>query len=191
MISETQFIDVFRVARHDWMNQLQLIKANLALNRLDRIDAIIDKIVKEAQSESHLSNLRAPKLASLLLLQKNTTNAIILHINVPPLSLDLSGLDDQITANLETLFNAIQASSGADQSIRVELAVTKFEEMVLGLELVMTTKGLNLSAFKESVSSLENWTFETTKIALLSEPEAEGIRLSVVFPLAEAENRTP
>jgi hypothetical protein len=55
----------------------------------------------------------------------------------------------------------------------------------------MTTKGLNLSAFKESVSSLENWTFETTKIALLSEPETEGIRLSVVFPLAEAENRTP
>jgi hypothetical protein len=168
------------------MNQLQLIKANLALNRLDRIDAIIDKIVKEAQSESHLSNLKAPKLASLLLLQKNTTNAIILHINVAPLSMDLSDLDDQITANLETLFNAIQTSSEAGQSIRVQFLLNKIEEKGLGLELIISSNGLKAAAFKESVSSIENWTFETTKLDMFNEPETDGIRLSVVFPLTGA-----
>jgi stage 0 sporulation protein B (sporulation initiation phosphotransferase) len=186
MISETQLIDVLRVARHDWMNQLQLIKANLALNRLDRIDVIIDKIVKEAQSESHLSNLKAPKFASLLILQKNTTNAIILHINVPPLSVDLSDLDDQITANLETLFNALLTSSEAEQSIRVELNLYKKEEAELCLELTFPSNGIEIEVFKGKVASLENGTCDRNGIALTSETEAEWIRFTFVFPIKKA-----
>jgi stage 0 sporulation protein B (sporulation initiation phosphotransferase) len=183
MISETQLIDVFRVARHDWMNQLQLIKANLALNRLDRIDAIIDKIVKEAQSESHLSNLKAPKLAAFLILQKNTTSAIILHINVAPLSVDLSDLDDQITINLETLFNALQTSSEVGQSIRVELNLYKKEETELCIELSFPSSGIEKESFKGKVASIENCSFVTNGTASTSKGEAEWIRCSFVFPL--------
>lgn len=183
MINETQLIDVFRVARHDWMNQLQLIKANLALNRLDRIDAIIDKIVKDAQSESHLSNLKAPKLASLLILEKNTTNAVILHINVDPLSLDLSDLDDQITTNLETLFNAIHMSSKAGQSVHVGFNLYLKEERDLCMELIFSSSGINEEVFNNKVASLENGKYETNETPLLNESEAGNIRFTFVFPL--------
>ncbi|WP_158598207.1 Spo0B C-terminal domain-containing protein [Falsibacillus albus] len=60
-------VEVLRHARHDWMNKLQLIKGNLALNRPERAQQIIEEIVLEAQQESRLSNLKLTKFATLLL----------------------------------------------------------------------------------------------------------------------------
>jgi stage 0 sporulation protein B (sporulation initiation phosphotransferase) len=63
-------VKVLRYARHDWLNKIQLIKGNLALNKLERAQAIIDEIVMEAQQEARLSNLNLPQFGALLL----TTN---------------------------------------------------------------------------------------------------------------------
>lgn len=67
MDKEWNMIEVLRHSRHDWLNKLQLIKGNLDLNRIDRVKAIIDEIVIEAQHETKLSNLHIPIFASLLL----------------------------------------------------------------------------------------------------------------------------
>ncbi|RDI44138.1 sporulation initiation phosphotransferase B [Falsibacillus pallidus] len=60
-------VEVLKHARHDWMNKLQLIKGNLALDRPERAKSIIDEIVLEAQQESRLSNLKLHRFASLLM----------------------------------------------------------------------------------------------------------------------------
>ncbi|KYD10886.1 sporulation initiation phosphotransferase B [Heyndrickxia sporothermodurans] len=60
-------VEVLRHARHDWMNQLQLIKGNIALNKLDNVNRIMDKMIVEAQQESRLSNLKLPHFAEILL----------------------------------------------------------------------------------------------------------------------------
>lgn len=60
-------VEVLRHARHDWLNKIQLIKGNLALNKVDRVKEIIDEIVIEAQQETKLSNLNIPQFASMLL----------------------------------------------------------------------------------------------------------------------------
>ncbi|MBU8879546.1 sporulation initiation phosphotransferase B [Bacillus sp. FJAT-29790] len=67
MNKDWNVIEVLRYARHDWLNKIQLIKGNLALNKMDRAKEIIDEIVMEAQAEAKLSNLNLPQFASLLL----------------------------------------------------------------------------------------------------------------------------
>lgn len=109
MISDQELVEVFRKTRHDWLNYLQLIKANLSLNRLDRIETLINQIVEESQNESNLSNLKAVKMTAFLLLQKSLNTNYQLHIHVDPMSLDLSEKDEEITTRLETLFYMVKA----------------------------------------------------------------------------------
>lgn len=60
-------IEVLRHARHDWLNQIQLIKGNISLNNIARVNEIIDEIVAESKHQSKLSNMNLPQFASLLL----------------------------------------------------------------------------------------------------------------------------
>ncbi|QFT90040.1 Sporulation initiation phosphotransferase B [Bacillus sp. THAF10] len=60
-------LEVLRHSRHDWLNRLQLIKANLSLGRFERVNNLIDEIVLEANHESSLTNLQAPAFAESLI----------------------------------------------------------------------------------------------------------------------------
>jgi stage 0 sporulation protein B (sporulation initiation phosphotransferase) len=60
-------VEILSHSRHDWLNKIQLIKGNLELNKIDRVRAIVDEIILEAQHEARLSNLNMPKLTELLL----------------------------------------------------------------------------------------------------------------------------
>lgn len=64
---EWDIVSLLRHARHDWLNQIQLIKGNLSLNHIDRANEIIDELIIEARHEAKLSNLHIPKLAEFLL----------------------------------------------------------------------------------------------------------------------------
>lgn len=60
-------VEVLRHARHDWMNKLQLIKGNLALNKIEQVERLMDEMVMDARQETRLSNLKLPKFAEILL----------------------------------------------------------------------------------------------------------------------------
>lgn len=67
MMENRTVVEMLRHARHDWMNQLQLIKGNLELNNVERAKEIIDDIIFLARQEAKLSNLKLPNLATLLI----------------------------------------------------------------------------------------------------------------------------
>ena len=60
-------VEILRHARHDWLNQLQLIKGNLELGKTNRAKEIIDELIIDARNESNLSNLGLDEFSSLLL----------------------------------------------------------------------------------------------------------------------------
>ncbi|MGG0738731.1 Spo0B C-terminal domain-containing protein [Niallia taxi] len=60
-------IEFLRHVRHDWLNKIQLIKGNMALNKTERVEEIIDDIILEAQQEAKLSNLELPAFAAKIL----------------------------------------------------------------------------------------------------------------------------
>ncbi|MBU8905479.1 Spo0B C-terminal domain-containing protein [Desertibacillus haloalkaliphilus] len=63
MSEKWDVLDLLSHTRHDWLNQIQLIKGNLALNRLDRVEEVINDIINQTRHESKLTNIGVPKLA--------------------------------------------------------------------------------------------------------------------------------
>ncbi|MFT9599036.1 Spo0B C-terminal domain-containing protein [Mesobacillus sp.] len=110
MKKEWDTIEVLRHARHDWMNQLQLIKGNLSLNKVDRAKEIIEEIIMEARQDAKLSNLHLPQFASTLLTCNWENHHFQLEYEVMD-SQNFHRLDDQLlTRWTEQLFDALNSS---------------------------------------------------------------------------------
>ncbi|MFD3449539.1 Spo0B C-terminal domain-containing protein [Microbacteriaceae bacterium 4G12] len=67
MTNKWTIVDALRHSRHDWLNRLQLIKANLSLGNVERVQELIDEFVGEAQQEARLMSLGMPLFSELLL----------------------------------------------------------------------------------------------------------------------------
>ncbi|UII55030.1 sporulation initiation phosphotransferase B [Cytobacillus spongiae] len=103
-------VEVLRHARHDWLNKIQLIKGNLALNKLDRVKTIIDEIVMEAQNDSKLSNLNSPHFATLLFTYNWESHSFQLEFEVLN-DLNQINLDDEkLTAWTTEFFSLLDTS---------------------------------------------------------------------------------
>ncbi|WP_460138192.1 Spo0B domain-containing protein, partial [Priestia megaterium] len=70
----------------DWLNKLQLIKGNLALNRLDRANEIIEEIVNESKHESKheskLTNINMRLFAGFVMTYHWNNHAVRLDVEV-------------------------------------------------------------------------------------------------------------
>lgn len=97
MDKEWNAVDILRHSRHDWLNKLQLIKGNLALERLDRVNEIIEEIIMDSKNESKLTNLKAPQLAALLMLFNWGERYFFLEFEILGDERNLSHLDEEIT----------------------------------------------------------------------------------------------
>ncbi|WP_458412362.1 Spo0B C-terminal domain-containing protein [Schinkia sp. CFF1] len=110
MKKEWNAIDILRHSRHDWLNKLQLIKGNIALDRLDRVNEIIEEIILESKNEAKLSNLKAPKLATLLMLFNWEEHHFFLEFEVIGDERNLSIYDDKVALWCYGFFNTLNES---------------------------------------------------------------------------------
>jgi stage 0 sporulation protein B (sporulation initiation phosphotransferase) len=125
MNNDWSTIDVLRHARHDWLNRLQLIKGNLALNKTERVKEIIEEIVIEAQQEAKLSNLKIPQFAALLLTYNWQSHFFQLEFEVLN-EIECLGLDDQLLADWTSSFfaclhTAVEAYYDNHLSVSIEM----------------------------------------------------------------------
>lgn len=79
---EMNAIELLRHARHDWMNKIQLIKGYLSLGNLERLEAVVNDIVKDAENDSRLSNINLPNLVSYILTYNWKPSTIVLKFDV-------------------------------------------------------------------------------------------------------------
>lgn len=96
MDNNKNFIDLLRHYRHDWLNVLQIIKGNIALNRLDRVENIINDIVIHTENESKLSNLQIPKVAYYFITYNWQNHSIHLDYEIIGDVVDLSEYEETI-----------------------------------------------------------------------------------------------
>ncbi|WP_059283185.1 Spo0B C-terminal domain-containing protein [Bacillus coahuilensis] len=82
MNKEWTIVEALRHARHDFMNDLQLIKGNLALGKHDRVNDIIKEMIHRAQGESALSSCRIPSVAEWILTYNWTSHPIHLEFEL-------------------------------------------------------------------------------------------------------------
>ncbi|WNS81833.1 Spo0B C-terminal domain-containing protein [Domibacillus sp. DTU_2020_1001157_1_SI_ALB_TIR_016] len=60
-------LKTLRHARHDWMNDIQIVKGYLSLNNIDAAARAADHIILKAVQESRLCNLGMPGMAELFM----------------------------------------------------------------------------------------------------------------------------
>ncbi|QCR33021.1 Spo0B domain-containing protein [Lysinibacillus sp. SGAir0095] len=64
--STLSVIDVLKFANHDYMNQLQLLKMNLDLGRVQEAKSIIEKFSEQSKTFSNINKLKLPKTVEWL-----------------------------------------------------------------------------------------------------------------------------
>ncbi|HEX7064153.1 MAG TPA: Spo0B C-terminal domain-containing protein [Bacillales bacterium] len=97
-------VELLRHSRHDWLNHIQLIKANLSLNRIDRVNEIIEEISAQSHNESKLTNLHIPNVAELLLTFNWNQHPYRLQFEVTGRERELSHFEPDLYAFLSDLF---------------------------------------------------------------------------------------
>jgi stage 0 sporulation protein B (sporulation initiation phosphotransferase) len=109
-MKEWNVVEVLRHSRHDWLNKLQLIKGNLALDRTERAKEIIEEIVIEAQNEAKLTNLQLNSLAGYLMTYNWGSHHFSLEYEVLGNTYNLSIYDEKIKNWCEQFFNVLDES---------------------------------------------------------------------------------
>ncbi|MCF6138086.1 Spo0B C-terminal domain-containing protein [Pseudalkalibacillus berkeleyi] len=123
-------VSLLRHARHDWLNQLQLIKGNLALDRTDRAKEIIDQVVQEAKNEAKVSNLKMPMLAELFLTYNWLQNQYRLDYEVIGTERDLSKYDQPLFEWTSCFLSEIEKHVVMDSEPHLMVTIQLFEDKV-------------------------------------------------------------
>ncbi|MGC4375825.1 Spo0B domain-containing protein [Fictibacillus sp. Mic-4] len=117
-------VEVLRHARHDWMNDLQLIKANLSLNRIERANEIIDEIIRSARNESNVMNLNTPELFEYLITFNWSKHPIDLKFQVDGKVRDLHTYEETLLNGCRLILSLLNshASMKTENKIRLTIA---------------------------------------------------------------------
>lgn len=122
-------LDVLRHSRHDWLNRIQLIKANMSLGRTERVNNLIDEIVLEANHESNLTNLYAPTFAEYLITFHWEPRLFSMEYEVIGQPVNLSKVDEILYKWISSLFTDLEnaVNKKADNHLFLSLHVEEAE----------------------------------------------------------------
>lgn len=129
MTNEWEPLELLRHSRHDWLNDIQIIKANLAMNRVERAKEAIETVTARAHSESKLTNLRMPGVAEMLLTFNWKAHFYHLQVEVIGKVKDLSHCERELSPFLEKLLE------------NVDQDVDRLEENQLLLTFLLNEEG--------------------------------------------------
>ena len=123
MNQKEEVIEALQYSRHDWLNRLQLIKGNIALKRIDRVEQLIDEITSQMRSESVLTSLSAVELTHLLLTYNWSANRFQLQyeLDIDPQRVMID--DKLVTSLLNRLFLKLNehCNECSDNLLKLEL----------------------------------------------------------------------
>ncbi|MGE8206093.1 Spo0B C-terminal domain-containing protein [Heyndrickxia sp. NPDC080065] len=121
-------VEVLRHARHDWMNKLQLIKGNIALEKLDNVERIMDDIILEAQQESRLSNLKLPRFAEILLTFNWESHPFQIEYEILDENGGLTVEDHMLSTWIQSFFHVLEEIVIPYQENNLFLSFERFHE---------------------------------------------------------------
>ncbi|MGG1575316.1 Spo0B C-terminal domain-containing protein [Fictibacillus sp. NRS-1165] len=117
-------LELLRHARHDWLNQLQLIKANLSMGRAERANEIIEEIILASRHESNLMNLKVPELAEYLITFNWLKHPIVLEAKVTGEIRDLSKAEKVLLEACQSLFGVMNRSVNPQAENRLVFTIS-------------------------------------------------------------------
>ncbi|WP_245796352.1 Spo0B domain-containing protein [Domibacillus antri] len=101
-------IEALRHARHDWMNDIQLIKGFLALNKIDEAARAADHIIVKAVQESKLCNLGMPGMAEMFITFNWEKHKFLLEFEIDDEMVIEKVDDEMVTGFFQSLFSLLE-----------------------------------------------------------------------------------
>ncbi|MCO7175591.1 Spo0B domain-containing protein [Sporolactobacillus kofuensis] len=124
MFNPKDEVDLLCSARHDFLNDLQLIKGYLFLKKPDKAEEIIGRVTQKLNQQSRLSHLHLPN-CSVYLMQYgwSSSHAFRLTYEVLGHEDNLAQYDDDLTEMFQQLFAFLEESSSpvGNNSVRIVL----------------------------------------------------------------------
>lgn len=121
-------IQAMRHARHDWMNQIQLIKGFMALGKLEDAERIIETAILQARQEAHLCNLRLPNFAEKLLTFNWEERSFQLEYEVLDHETSVNIQDEWLSEWIDSLFYLIERHIKQYGDNLLSLSIDKADE---------------------------------------------------------------
>ncbi len=145
MDENKQTVEIIRYIRHEWLNQAQLLKSNLALGRLEDVDRLIDDMVMKARNEGRLTNLNAVKLAAFLLTYNSRSDSLRIDLDVTGPVHDLSHLDNWLVKVVSHVLECYRKALSYDEEERVLVSIQT--EPALAVEFDWQGQGVSIDTF--------------------------------------------
>ncbi|MCD8509217.1 MAG: sporulation initiation phosphotransferase B [Bacillus sp. (in: Bacteria)] len=133
MRKDWEVVDVLRHYRHDWLNKLQLIKGNLDIGRLEKVEDLIKDVIQQSRNESNLSNMESKILAERLLTFNWEAHPYVLFYEILTSDKNWGKIESQVLDILNHVFNLFDyhAICGQDNQLMVILKDEKGPEIEL------------------------------------------------------------
>lgn len=149
MEKDWNIVHILSCARHDWLNQIQLIKGNMALDRFDRVKEIIDEIIAEAGHASRLTNTKLNSFAEYVMTYNWRNTPIQLEIEVLGDVKDLSSYDAALLTWTQELIHMLETN--------VDGMSTQHVSVSLFIESDSIRFFFDFSGILTTSQSIENW----------------------------------
>ncbi|MFG6118968.1 Spo0B domain-containing protein [Thalassobacillus sp. B23F22_16] len=120
-----EVMELLRHARHDWMNELQLIQGYASMGKMDKVKEKTNDVMQKAEEERRLMNLNTPYL-SLWLMSFNWHHPFFrLTYEVKGETVDLRHKDITLYAHCEEIIRVFERFSDSSTlyqgKVRIEL----------------------------------------------------------------------
>ncbi|MGG3738495.1 Spo0B domain-containing protein [Aeribacillus pallidus] len=148
-------VEVLRHARHDWLNQLQLIQGYITLNKLDRVKELINEIVARAQEDSKLSNLQLPRVAERLITHNWEPHAFQISYEIHAKANEISISDEWLDQWIDAFFQMLDCELSKDVENILHLTLHTFKEAI--------TFTFRLTGRMEEPHRIKTWLEENAK----------------------------
>lgn len=114
-------IELLGSARHDFLNDLQLIKGYLFLKKPEKAEEVVKRVTEKLYNQSRLAHLHIPNCAVFLMKYGWSSHAFQLVYDIDGPENDLSAHDEDLRYVFQALFTFLEqnASQVADNKVRV------------------------------------------------------------------------
>lgn len=170
-------INILRHYRHDLLNHFQLINGYLAMGRTEKVQSLIDELVRQAKNESQLCNLNMSNFAEEMLTFNWASHAFCLNFEVLSKSEDWADHEQILLSffrDVTSVFNDY-AVPGEDHQLFVMINDIEEKVMVLDFQGTLSLDGTwkqHIGRISDMYSNqIEGLTWEETECYVKFFPE--------------------
>lgn len=124
-MDEKDFIQLFRLMRHDLMNDLQIIQGYLSMDKIDKVKTKVTKSIDYYNEERKLMNLKAPRYIMYILQLNHVQENIRLTYQVDGEIGDLLSTDQLLVNQCHHLIQQIIHIGDKRELYEIHLHITE------------------------------------------------------------------